>query len=111
MRGRDLEETKTSLRLPRLDVEITHRRSPQGDGEQVLIGLRAAPSFAAFAEFLETVSPFQLWASLAGAAWMPWLWPPQTMLALWRFGGLAATRSSEDATAGTPPLEPPTRRD
>jgi hypothetical protein len=50
-----------------------HRRSPQGDAEQISINLQAVPSFEAFGRFLETANPFAFWAQAARLAWFPWL--------------------------------------
>jgi hypothetical protein len=52
------DETRATARLPGLDIEIVHRRSPEGDAEQISINLRAVPSFEAFGRFLETANPF-----------------------------------------------------
>ena len=41
-----------------LKVEIVHRQSPGGDGEQISINLQAVPSFDALGRFLETANPF-----------------------------------------------------
>jgi hypothetical protein len=67
------EATRAAARLPRLDIEIVHRRSPEGDAEQVSINLTATPSFEAFGAFLESANPFALWAETMRLAWLPWL--------------------------------------
>jgi hypothetical protein len=82
-----MEETRAVARLPQLDVEITHRRLPEEDAEQLLIALRATPSFREFGAFAGSWAP--LWAGLAAApymgylrmmqaAWAPWLPAPTT---------------------------------
>jgi hypothetical protein len=40
--------TRTTARLPGLDIEIIHRRSPNDEAEQISINLQAMPSFEAF---------------------------------------------------------------
>jgi hypothetical protein len=69
----EVEATKTAARLPGLDIEIVHRRSPDGDAEHISINLRAAPSFAAFARLLAAANPFAFWAEAARLTWLPWL--------------------------------------
>lgn len=86
MTGRELDETRISGRLPHLDIEITHRRLPGEEAEQLLIAMRATPSFAAFGQVLEAgrpmlammlaANPFlAAWMRMARAAWGPFL-PP-----------------------------------
>jgi hypothetical protein len=65
--------TRTTARLPGLDIEIIHRRSPNDEAEQISINLQAMPSFEAFDRFLETAGPFALWAQAVQLAWLPWL--------------------------------------
>ena len=69
----DVDTTRATAQLPGLDVEIVHRRSPQGDAEQILITLQAMPSFEAFGNWLEAANPFAFWARAAQLAWRPWL--------------------------------------
>ena len=75
-----MDETRAVARLPHLDVEIVHRRLP--DGEQLGISLRATPSAEAFARHLEAqaavwpwlaLNPWLGWQRLLQAAWQPWL--------------------------------------
>jgi len=79
-----VDAAKATARLPNLDIEILHRRSPSGDTEQISIVLQAAPSFEAFARFIEAANPFAFWAQAAWLAWCPWLeatrvvMPPRT---------------------------------
>jgi len=65
--------TRATAHLPGLEIEIVHRRSPGAEIEQISINLRAAPSFEAFARFLEATNPFALWAQAAQLALFPWL--------------------------------------
>ena len=71
-RERD-DATKARAHLPSLDIEIVHRRSPEGDAEQISINLQAVPFFEAFGRFLETANLFAFWAQAARLAWFPWL--------------------------------------
>jgi len=71
--ARDLDATKATARLPGLDIEIVHRRLPEGDAEQISINLTATPSFEAFGAFLEAANPFAFWAEAMRLAWLPWL--------------------------------------
>ena len=67
----DDETTRATARLPGLEVEIVHRRSPAADVEQVSINLQAVPSFEAFGRFLQTGNPLAFWAQAAQMAWFP----------------------------------------
>jgi hypothetical protein len=69
------DTTLATARLPGLEIEIVHRRSPQRDAEQISINLQAMPSFEAFARFVETGNPFAFWPQAAQMAWLPWLEP------------------------------------
>ena len=64
---------KAIAHFPGLDVEISHRQSPDGLAEQISINLRAVPSFDAFAHAFEALNPFTFWAEAARLAWFPWL--------------------------------------
>jgi hypothetical protein len=68
-----LDAAKATARLPNLDIEIFHRRSPSGDSEQISIVLQAVPSFEAFGRFIEAANPFAFWAQAVWLAWSPWL--------------------------------------
>ena len=78
----DDHSTSATARLPGLEIEIVHRKSPAGDAEQISINLKAVPSFEAFGRFLETANPFVLWAQAAQMAWFPWLGAASAMLPL-----------------------------
>ena len=67
------DTTRATARLPGLEIEIIHRRSPGAEVEQISINLQAVPSFEAFGRFLETTNPFALWAQAAQLALFPWL--------------------------------------
>ena len=94
--------TRATARLPGLDIEIIHRRSPSGDAEQISINLQAVPSFKAFGRFVESANPFAFWTQLMQVAWLPWLaaaqaaLPPGMTLPL---AGLEATTHSADGRA------------
>jgi hypothetical protein len=88
------DETKATARLPNLDIEIVHSRSPAGDVERITISLQAAPSFAAFGRFLEATNPFLFWMRFAQTAWTPWLGVSAARLPSRNFGRLPATVES-----------------
>jgi hypothetical protein len=67
------DTTRATARLPGLDIELVHRRLPDGTGEQVRVTLQAMPSFAAFGRALESVNPFAFWAQAMQLAWLPWI--------------------------------------
>jgi hypothetical protein len=73
----ETDTTRASARLPGLDIEVTHRRVADGDGEQISVCLRAVPSFEGFGRAFEAANPFTFWAQSAQAAWLlgwlPWL--------------------------------------
>ncbi|HET6376141.1 MAG TPA: hypothetical protein VFF88_08825 [Methylocella sp.] len=72
------EVTRATARLPNLDIEIVHSRSPSGDAERLSISVLAVPSFEAFNRYVEAANPFLFWMRAAGTAWAPWLeaWRP-----------------------------------
>ena len=98
MQSSDLDETRASARLPHLDIDIVHRRSPEGDAEQILISLQAMPSLEAFGQFLETGNPFAFWTRLAETAWEQWL---QAMQAWSSLPGMARPLTKADTIAPT----------
>ena len=59
-----------TARLPGLDVEVIHRRSPAGDRDEILISLRAVPSFWAFGSVLYAANPFVFWAEATRLTWL-----------------------------------------
>jgi hypothetical protein len=95
----EIDATRATARLPGLDIEIVHRRSPGGDAEQISINLLAAPSFEAFGRFVENANLFALWAQAVQMAWLPWRSAAQAMLppglTLPQVGSEATTRSSD----------------
>jgi len=75
-----MDETRAVAHLPNLDIEILHRRLPDEHAEQLLISLRAQPSFEAFARWLDAgpaswlpLNPFLAWQQAALSLWAPWL--------------------------------------
>ena len=68
----DENTTRATARLPDLEIDILHRKSPGDDAEQITINLRAVPSFEAFGQFLGTANPFAIWAQAVQSAWLPW---------------------------------------
>jgi hypothetical protein len=65
----DDDTTRATARLPGLDLEIMHRRSPTA--EQISLHMQAMPSFEAFGRFLENANPFILWTEAARLMWLP----------------------------------------
>jgi hypothetical protein len=63
-----MDETRSSLSLPDLEIEIVHKTRPEDGAEYLGIQLRAPAGFSALA-----ANPFTLWAGLLQAAWSPWL--------------------------------------
>ncbi len=59
-----------TARLPGLDIEVVHRRSPDGDREEISINLQAVPSFETFGRFLEAANPFVFWAEATRLTWL-----------------------------------------
>ena len=79
----DNDTTRATARLPGLEIEIVHRRSPAADAEQISINLQAVPSFEAFGRFLRTANPFAFWAQAAQMAWFPWLGAASALTLPW----------------------------
>jgi hypothetical protein len=102
-RGREVDATTATAHLPGLDIEIVHRRLPDGDAEQISINLRAAPSFEVFGRYLEAANPFVFWAQAARLMWFPWLavaravMPPNLAPPLPSAGADVVSRSTVDA--------------
>jgi len=71
--SRDPEPLRATASLPGLDIEIVHRRSAEGDREQLSINMLAVPSFAVFDQHLRAMNPLTFWAEAARAFWAPWL--------------------------------------
>jgi hypothetical protein len=77
-----MDQTRAVAHLPNLDIEILHRRLPDEGAEQLLMSLRAQPSFEAFARWFDeqgpaaawlALNPFFAWQQAALALWAPWL--------------------------------------
>lgn len=74
------DETRATARLPNLDVEIVHRRTWEGDAEQIQVTLQAVPPFEALCRGFEAANPLLIWTQMMQAAWAPWpalLTPPK----------------------------------
>lgn len=67
------DEMRAVARLPGLDIDILHRRSEGGDAEEMLIRVRAMPSFDAALGAFDAANPFLMWSRMLQAAWAPWL--------------------------------------
>jgi len=81
MQDPDFDEVRASARLPRLDIDIVHRRARAGDAELMTITMRAVPGFEAFERVLQAASPFHFWLRVAELAWAPWLQASRNVLA------------------------------
>jgi hypothetical protein len=89
--------------LPGLRIDVLHRRSSDGDTEQISINLQAEPSFDAFSRHLENVNPFVLWAELAQMVWFPWLQATRTGLLAWQAPQRTRAIASERGSASPKP--------
>ena len=69
----EYDETRATARLPNLDIEILHRRPWEGNEEQLVVMLRAVPSFEAVGRWLEVSNPLLVWTRMMQAAWSPWV--------------------------------------
>ena len=69
----EYDETRATARLPNLDIEILHRRPWEGNEEQLVVMLRAVPSFEAVGRWLEASNPLLVWSRMMQAAWSPWV--------------------------------------
>ena len=69
------DETRAYARLPGLDIAVLHRAAHGKDGEQVVVALRAAPSFGALGRptIGAAADPLMLWMGLTQAVWATWL--------------------------------------
>jgi hypothetical protein len=95
----EIGATKATARLPGLNIEVVHRRSPDGDSEQISINLQAEPSFEAFGRFLEAANLFAFWVQAGQLAWLPWLeamLPFSSASALPKAGADAVSRFSQE---------------
>ena len=71
----DPDETRAYARLPGLDVAVLHRAAHGGEGEQVMVALRAAPSspFGVLGRpAAGAADPLLLWVGLTQAMWAAW---------------------------------------
>src|SRR3954469_9712039 len=57
MEMNEYDEIRATARLPNLDIEILHRRPWEGNEEQIVVMLRAVPSFEAVGRWLEASNP------------------------------------------------------
>lgn len=82
-----MDEMRAVAELPHLNVEITRRRAPADDADELQISVRAAPSFAAVGDYLRgpamwpmlALTPFMLWQQAMSRAFMPWLPVPRQL--------------------------------
>jgi hypothetical protein len=69
----DLDAVRATAHLPNIDIEIVHRRAPDGDAEQIFINMQATPSFETFGRVLEAANPFAFWAQASRLVWLSWM--------------------------------------
>ncbi len=67
------DTTTVSVRLPRISIDVTHSSSPDRASERLAISIEAAPSFAAFAGYLDAGNPFAFWLQAMQLAWLPFI--------------------------------------
>jgi hypothetical protein len=89
---------RATAHLPGLTIDVLHRRSPDGEAEQMSINVQAVPSFEAFSRYLEEVNPFALWMQLVQIAWSPWLQPTRRAMLPWQGPLERQTISTERAS-------------
>jgi hypothetical protein len=92
MHAEDVGEVRASARLPHVEIDIVHRRTPEGDAELLSITLQAVPSFRAVEDLFAATNPFLFWARLAETAWQPWFEACRQMLAPPRSSGANSPR-------------------
>jgi len=96
----DAEATRAHAQLPGLDIEIVHRRSPDGDAEQIAISLQARPSFDAFASYLDAANPFAFWTRAIQFGWWPWLEATRALMQPWNLLPTLPKPGSDSASRG-----------
>ena len=82
------DETRAVAELPQLNIEIVRRRARAADADELLISLRAAPSFEAFGDYLRgpamwpwlMMAPALIWQQAMRQALTPWLPVPPRQL-------------------------------
>jgi hypothetical protein len=76
----EMDVTKASADLPGLAVDVVHRQSPDGDFEEIVVKLKATPSFEAFGRLVAAADPLTFWLQAARLMWTPWLAAQAMML-------------------------------
>lgn len=67
------DEMRAVARLPGIDIDILHRAGEDRQSEEMLIRVRATPSFEAALGSFQAANPFLLWSRMVQTAWVPWL--------------------------------------
>lgn len=81
-----VEDTRAVARLPRLDIEICHRKLPEEGAELLAVSLRATPDLGTSAAWLDPLGLARSGRLLAAwTAFNPWF-------AWWRLAGALAPR-------------------
>lgn len=76
-----MDETRAVAELPQLNIEVIHRRARAADADELLISVRAAPSFEAVGDYLRgpmvwpwmMMAPVLIWQQAMRQALTPWL--------------------------------------
>jgi hypothetical protein len=63
-------DLRATARLPGLDVEVVHRRSPAGARGEILISWQGVPFCGAFDSVLYETNPFVYWVEATRLAWL-----------------------------------------
>lgn len=92
----EIDAMRATARLPNIDIEIVHRRAPDGDSEQVFINMQAVPSFETFGRFLETANPFAFWAQASRLVWFSWMDVARLTMLPFSLGASLPTRPPSD---------------
>jgi hypothetical protein len=63
-------DLRATARLPGMDVEVVHRRSPAGARGDILISWQAMPLGGAFDSFMYAANPFVYWVEAIRLTWL-----------------------------------------
>lgn len=103
----DLDTVTATARLPNIDIEVVHRRSPDGSSEQISVNVQAVPSFEAVGRYLEATNPFAFWMEATQLVWMSWMQTASAMMMLPLSPGLALPKpGASDKQPGRRPIAP-----
>ena len=99
----EVDTTRATARLPDLDIEIVHRRSPGGDAEQLSINLEAVPLVRGVRLLCRECLSIRVLGAGGETDMAPWLVAAQAVmppsLRLPQMDAQAISRSADDSTA------------